>query len=360
MDRGTNRSAPIPAPEILRRLNAQICAVSILRAALELEVWAKVAAGEDSVERLSAAEHWDPLGTRMLLDDLCTLKLLVKDSERYRLIPEAEHYLLPDKPTYMGKCLLTDFCWEGNGHLAEAIRTGNRPIGYSATATEAIDVWIGGYSRSWAAPETYLKNCDAMWQAFGIHGHDGLRVLDLACGPAPKSLALALADPGVRVTLLDWERILQVAREVAADLGVDNQVTSLSGDLTRVAYGRNQFDVAFLGDVTHFFSPEQNISIFRKVYEALVDGGTLVVNATRGEYLDPTNPGLWFYAVSAGGAYSFQEYKDMLESARFTNIVDTNIGDLKIQPIKATKRSYHLHGRHSGCLSEDDQSLQEA
>jgi 2-polyprenyl-3-methyl-5-hydroxy-6-metoxy-1,4-benzoquinol methylase len=341
MDTEANRSAPIPAPEILRQLNAHMCEVPILRAALELEVWAKVAAGEDSVERLSAAEHWDSLGTRMLLDDLCTLKLLVKDGERYRLIPEAEHYLLPDKPTYMGRSLLKDYRWEGNGQLAEAIRTGKRPIAYSATTMEAIDIWIGAYSRSWTAPETYLKNCVAMWQALGIHGHDGLRILDLACGPAPKSLALALANPGVRVTLVDWERILEVARKVAADLGVDNQVTSFSGDLTRAVYGRNQCDVAFLGDVTHFFSPEQNIRVFRKAYDALVDGGTLVVSATRGEYLDPTEHGLWYYAISAGGAYNFQEYKDMLERARFTDIVDTNIADLRIQPIKATKRSQH-------------------
>ena len=177
----------------------------------------------------------------------------------------------------MGRSLLKDYRWEGNGQLAEAIRTGKRPIAYSATTIEAIDIWIGAYSRSWTAPETYLKNCVAMWQALGIHGHDGLRILDLACGPAPKSLALALANPGVRVTLVDWERVLEVARKVAADLGVDNQVTSFSGNLTRAVYGRNQCDVAFLGDVTHFFSPEQNIRVFRKAYDALVDGGTLVV-----------------------------------------------------------------------------------
>ncbi|MGA8848913.1 MAG: methyltransferase domain-containing protein [Dehalococcoidia bacterium] len=338
MDTETNRSAAMPAPEILRQLDARMCEVAILRAALELEVWAKVAAGEDSVDQLSAIEHWDPLGTRMLLDDLCTLKLLAKEGDQYRLVPEAEYYLLPDKPTYRGRYLLADFCWEGNGRLAEAIRTGKRPIGFRATTTEAIDIWIGGYSRSWAAPETYLKDCDIMWHALGIHGHDGLRVLDLACGPAPKSLALALANPGVRVTLLDWERILQVARKVAADLGVDNQVTSHSGDLRRAAYGRNQYDVAFLGDITHFFNPQQNIRIFRKAYDALVDEGILVVNAVRGEYLDPIEHGLWYYAISAGGAYNFQEYKDMLEHAGYTNIVDTNIVDLSIQPIKATKR----------------------
>jgi ubiquinone/menaquinone biosynthesis C-methylase UbiE len=201
------------------------------------------------------------------------------------------------------------------------------------------------YSRSWSAPETYLKNWDTIWQALGIHGRDGLRVLDLACGPAPKSLALALVNPGVWVTLVDWEPILEVASEVATHLGADKQVTSLAGDLRRVAYGRSQYDIAFLGNVTHFFGPEQNIRIFRKAYGALIDSGTLVVNATRAECLDPTEYGLWYYAISPGAAYNFAEYKDMLERARFTDIVDTNIADLKMHPIKATKRSQRTRGQ---------------
>ena len=200
MDTQVNRSAAAPAAEILWQLDKRMHEVAILRAALELEVWAKVAAGEGSVEQLSATEHWDPLGTRMLLDDLCSLKLLTREGDEYRLVPEAEHYLLPDKPTYMGKFLLSDFCWEGNNHLAEAIRTGNHPVGYSAATTEAIDVWIGAYSRSRAAPATYLKNCDAMWQALGIHGHDGFGywtwhvVLHLSRWPSPW-LVLAYGSP---------------------------------------------------------------------------------------------------------------------------------------------------------------------
>jgi SAM-dependent methyltransferase len=335
MDPPTNESPVMPAPEILDQLDAHMYQVAIFRAALELQVWAKVAAGEDTADRIAATQHWDPLGTRMLLDDLCALELLAKQGNRYRLLPEAEYYLLPDKPTYMGRYLLSDFGWEGNGQLAEAIRTGKRPIGYSATTTEAVHTWIGVYSRSWAAPETYLGRCDGMWRELGIQARDGLRVLDVACGPAPKSLALARAHPGVHVTLLDWEQILTIARQVVADLGVESQVTLLPGDLWSVPYGSNHYDVIYLGSITHFFSPEQNTRLFRRAHEALVQGGTLVVNAIRREYPDPMGPGLWFYAISEGGApYEFQEYKDMLERAGYSDIVDVST-----QPIKATRRS---------------------
>ncbi len=47
--------------------------------------------------------------------------------------------------------------------------------------------------------------------------------------------------------------------------------------------------------------------------------------------------GLGFYAISVGGGHNFAEYKDMLEHAGFTGIVDTNLVDLKTQPVKASK-----------------------
>ena len=84
MNTKANGSTSMPVPEILRQLHTQMYQVAVLRAGLELEVWAKVAAGKDSTDRLSAAENWDPFGTRMLLDDLCTLKLLTKEGDQYR------------------------------------------------------------------------------------------------------------------------------------------------------------------------------------------------------------------------------------------------------------------------------------
>jgi hypothetical protein len=91
--------------------------------------------------------------------------------------------------------------------------------------------------------------------------------------------------------------------------------------------------VAYLGNITHFFGFEENTRLFRKVYDALVSGGVVVVNAVRHEYPDPMAPALWFYAVSKdGAAYDFADYKDMLEHAGYINTEDVST-----QPIKATK-----------------------
>lgn len=324
---------PLPECPIIDQLNLSMYQVDIFKAALDLELWAKVQAGLGTAEELAKAEGWDLKGTRMLLDDICTLGLLTREGGRCKLPPEAAAYLLPDKPTYLGRVLAHEYGWEGHGELAEAIRTGRRPIGYTATKPESIDTWIAFYVRSWACPGTYLDDCDAMWETLGIRGRDGLQVLDIACGPAPKTFSLARHHSGVRLTLLDWEPIVKTAVKAASNLGVEGQVTLLPGDLWSVHLPRGKYDVLFLGYIAHFLSPEENASLFRKAFDALASGGAIIVNSIRREYPKPTAPELWFYAVSSGGdAYDFAEYRQMLERAGFRDIVDVST-----QPIRALK-----------------------
>ena len=322
-----------PDSKIIDRLNIYTYKVSIFRAGLELNIWDKVAKGEDTAEKIAEKENWDPLGTRMLLDDLCSLKLLKKQNNRFRLVKEAECYLIPGKPTYEGKFLLNDCNWEGNGQLAEAIRTGKRPIYHNATTDEMVDDWLGVYVPNLTDEETYLKKSNELWETLGIQAHEGMRVLDVACGPAPRTLVLAQQNPGVQVTLLDWERILNTTLKFAYTLGVEKQVTAKTGNIWSTNFGSNQFDLVFFGNITHFFSPKENIRLFKKACGTLAHGGVIAISAIRREYPNPSGPELWFYAVSKGGAvYDFEEYRNMLERAGLTNVQDVAKG-----PIRAAK-----------------------
>jgi len=334
MDPSVNQHQPIPKSDVIDHAIEWIYRISALHAALNLQLWEKIASGEDTADKIVAQEGWDLIGTRVLLDAICALKLLNKDADRYSLVPESACYLLPGKPTYKGGILQNELLWEGNGKLAEAIRSGKRPVQYDATTADMVGIWIADYSRSWVYPESYLDTAEKLWQSLEIQARAGLRVLDVACGPAPRSLALARKHPGVHLTWLDWEAVLQTALKVTAGLEIANQVSLLAGDLWSVDFGSNSFDVAYLGNVTHFFSPEENARLFGKVYTALAPGGMMVVNSVaRRENERAAWDGLWLYAETAsGGAYDFAEYKAMLESAGFTNVVDINTG-----PIRATK-----------------------
>lgn len=324
----------IPKPEIINQAFEWLYRVSALRAAVELNLWEKIATGADTAAKISAQEGWNLAGTRLLLDAVCALKLLAKEGDRYVLVPESALYLLPGKPTYKGAMLENDYNWERNVKLSEAIRSGRRPFCYDATSAGMVSKWITDYSCAWVYPQSYLPTLDKMWQSLEIQARDGLRVLDVACGPVPCSLALARRHPGVCLTWLDREAILQTALKVAAGLEAANQVSLLPGDLWQVDFGSRAFDVAYLGDVTHFFSPEENVHLFRKVHAALAPGGMIIVNSVaRRENESSIWDALWLYAATAsGGAYDFAEYQSMLVSVGFKDIEDINNG-----PVKARK-----------------------
>ena len=225
-----------PAPETLMDMlfgsvSVPFVKLPILRAGLELEVWAKISAGHRTAEEIALAARADPGGMRCLLDALTVMKLLEKEAAFYRLPTWAEYYLLPGKPTYLGDFVLEWLAWEKHGRLAEAIRTGKRPIIPDVTHAESVSHFIPFYAIRGLVPQRYIQRYDSYWQALQVEPREGLHVLDLACGAGIATLALAKQHPGVRVVLQDWPAMLGIAQEVARKLGVEEQIIMLPGDM---------------------------------------------------------------------------------------------------------------------------------
>jgi 3-hydroxy-5-methyl-1-naphthoate 3-O-methyltransferase len=327
-------SQEIPQREIIGELEYSLSRIGAFRAAIQLRLWEKIDSGEDTAAKIANHEGWDLAGTRLLLDAMCSLKLMTKESDHYILVPESAFYLIPGKPTYIGDVLLYEYQWDGNGQFSDTIRTGKRPLMDEATSPGMVPVWIADYSRRWAYPQSYFEMEKGLWQSLEIQARDRLRVLDIGCGPAPRSMELARQHPGVRLTWVDREGVLQTAMKTAQSLGIEGQVSLLPGDLWSTEYGNSCFDVSYLGDVTHFFSPEENTRLFHKVFTALAPEGVIVVNSVaRREIEEKVWDGLWLYvATASGGLYDYGEYKLMLTNAGFVDVLDINLG-----PIRAVK-----------------------
>jgi SAM-dependent methyltransferase len=81
-----------------------------------------------------------------------------------------------------------------------------------------------------------------------------------------------------------------------------------------------QYDAALLGQITHYFTPEQNIALFKRVHESLVPTGVLVIDAPM--KLDTSDErssfgSFFIWATSGGKTHSFAEYSDWLEVVGF-------------------------------------------
>ncbi len=305
-----------PDPDLIYGQYAGSYKAQVLRLALQLDVFTPLQNGPATAEAVATNCGCDIFGIGAVLDYLCAARLLEHQGEQYALTPTAEAFLLPKSQSYAGKWVLE----ETNPKLWESILLALR--GYRHTLPPVHweqDAWLESYR-----PSQLIESLD-MWKATGIQpgSRTGLRILDLACGCAVKSLALAQADPTVRVTCLDRAKVIQVARNLAGRLQVKDQVKFIQGDLHTVDLGVARFDAALLGQITYYLSPQQNYDLFQRLHAALAPDGILVIDVT----LAAQPPDEWAslitlisWVMGGGKAYTFAEYRTWLEQAGFRSV----------------------------------------
>jgi SAM-dependent methyltransferase len=320
-----------PPPDPLMNLlfgkvESPLLKLPILRAGIELQVWAEIAAGHQKASEVAEVIGADLPGMRSLLDALTVMQLLEKEGSIYCLPGWAEYYLLPGKPTYLGHFVLEWLAWEGHGKLAQAIRSGKHPIIPDVTRAEAVGHFLPFYAVRAQSPHYYVQRYAGYWQKLLVEAKEGLQVLDLACGVGIATHALALQHPGVRVTLQDWPAMLEFAMQAASKLCVEKQMSLLPGDMLSVDIPIGKFDIVRLGYVTYFFGKEDLVKLFRRTRAALKSGGMLVIEVGLSDEGRKENEaaildGPWLYAISAkGDVYTFSDYRGFLEKAGFKKV----------------------------------------
>jgi SAM-dependent methyltransferase len=199
--------------------------------------------------------------------------------------------------------------------VQRAVRTG-QPAPFEEYHEQ--DAWLESYS------EGRIAYSRKMWQAAGVEPQPDTprRLLDIACGCAIKSLALAQLDPALHVTGVDTARVLPVARALAERMGLTAQAEFVAADLLTADFGAERHDLCLLGQVTHYLTPAQNQELFRRVHAALRPSGTLLDVPMTGEppseWTQITSLLLW--VNGGGGTHGFEQYRAWLEETGFVRV----------------------------------------
>jgi len=334
-----NRVEP-PSLDIVYDLEYEVWKATVLKAALELDVFTTIAEGHRTLKDIVEATQCSERGMRILLNALCPLGLLSKSGGEYRLTPTSEAYFVRGKPTYYGDwCLETQLAWEARRRIAEGVRTG-KAVGLDASRPDTEDLWAQDLANALLNWPQRAEKAWGIWETLGISSETkpGLHILDAACGHGVKSFVLAQDDPDASVTALDFPKVLELAAEVAEGMGVAKQLTFLPGDVLTADFGTGQFDIIFFGAILYFFNPEQVRGILQRAHKALKPGGLVVINETIADEERCQNEvalmvafQLFIFAPQSK-VYTFSEYKDLLEKEGFTNV--TQHSELLISAVK--------------------------
>ena len=208
---------PSPSLGVIDEVNTLGLKVTVLKTAMELDVFTTIASGCQRLEEITQATRCSLGGMRVLLDALCPLGLLCKSAGRYAVTTTAAAYLVRTAPTCCADIYLTWF--QSRERFNDCVRTGTPAI--DLTTPEAEDLWV-----SCAAPflirwPELAETMRSRWEAAGVTGQTvpGAQVLDTACGAGVKSFMLAQADTTVRVMAVDTPKVLAVTTQIAEARG---------------------------------------------------------------------------------------------------------------------------------------------
>lgn len=156
------------------------------------------------------------------------------------------------------------------------------------------------------------------------------KMIDLGGGPAVFSIQIVKHFSNISALVIDTEPVCRIANEYIQRFNIRDRITTQALDFTKSDLPKG-FDIIFMSHIIVGMSKQKNISLLRKAYTSLPEGGTIMIN----EWLlndDKTGPKLsalmglnMILETSEGKSYSFVEIYEMLTEAGFVGIEKTPI-----------------------------------
>jgi hypothetical protein len=260
------------------QLGSAFAASKAFLSAVELGVFTELARRPADLGSLSWRLGLHPRSAADFLDTLVALKLLDRDGGVYRNAPEADAFLDRGKPSYMGGILemMNARLYGFWGSLTDALRTG-KP---QNEAKNDADVFKKLYAdgdrlRSFLEGMTGISmgSARAIAQKFDWSRYRTFVDIGTAQGCLPVQVALAHEHltgggfdlPAVRPVYEDYVR--------AHDLC--GRLKFLEGDMFAGPLPRA--DVLVMGHILHDWGLEAKRALVAKAYDALPEGGALLV-----------------------------------------------------------------------------------
>jgi len=220
-------------------------------------------------ERLGASKR----GVGELLESCVSLGLVEKEGAAYRNAEVAARYLTSASPdsllTAMDLQAHTFPLW---GKLPEAVREGkpvvppSSMVGGDKEFTRHLIVGMDQRSRT-MAPHI-VENIDLS---------DRSVLADIGGGGGSFSIALCREYPGLAARVMDLAPVLEIAKELIAESGLDDRIATVPCDVTGDDFGSG-YDAALVSGLLHRMDPDQCRAILGKVFAGLDAGGIVVVN----------------------------------------------------------------------------------
>lgn len=304
-------------PETINRLFEAVYPSFALLAGMELDLFSALKDGPMTVDQLASALGVTAIKLQPLLYALVVAGLLTVEGDRFANTPEAGHFLVRGKPSFLGASQeITASNWSRALKTAAAIRAGG-PVDsldyHSSSSDELVAAFRGFYAGAVSDARRLMKLHD-----FSSYSS----LLDVGGGSGGLAIAMVEANPNLQATVADLPMVTAITRQFVEEAGVADRVQVLTADAVRDTL-TGSYDVIVARHVVQVLSAADARTLLSNLAAVLRPGGEIhligwILDDSRTSPQNTVGYNLVLLtSYQDGQAYTEGEYRDWLIGAGF-------------------------------------------
>jgi hypothetical protein len=270
--------ATTPTPDAIMQVGFGFWGSKALLSAVELGLFSELAAGPLDADELRERLGLHPRSAHDFFDSLVALGMLEREDGRYANTRATDLFLDQAKPSYLGGILemanarLYPF-W---GSLTEGLRTG-LPQNEGKVGENFFDALyadperLAQFARAMSAISVGAGQAIAAKFPWQDHGS----VIDIGCAEGAVPVQIALAHEHITGGGFDLPALGPIFDDFVSGFGLGERLSFTPGDF--FADPLPEADVLVMGHILHDWDLDEKRLLLKKAYDALPDGGALIV-----------------------------------------------------------------------------------
>lgn len=270
--------------------------------------------------------------TRILLTGLTVLRIIKKKGNQYTNARLTEKMLVADKPDSYAPVLGWQryIVYEGLIDFVDSLRKNNN-IGlrhfpgmgntlYERLANDPFKEEV--FQQAMSALSHQANFClRDLKELKNIHD-----LVDAGGGDGTNAIFLCNHYPDMNLSIFDSESVCKIAMQQIEKKGLSERIKTYPGNFLSDPFPKN-IDAILYSHILTIWSPQTNLRLLKKAYEALPEGGSIIIFNMMGNDDDggPMSTALgspYFQAIATGDGmlYSWADYEAWLKAAGFLAI----------------------------------------
>jgi hypothetical protein len=266
------------SPEGIMQLGFGFWGAKTLLSAVEMDLFSLLARKPLSLENIRSELDLQERGSRDFLDALVALGMLRREGDLYSNTVDTDVFLDRAKPSYIGGLLemANARLYPYWGSLTEGLRTGS-PQNEAKTGGDFFAVLYADPERlkDFAHAMTGLSIGAAMVMAEKFPWDKYKTFLDIGTAEGGLPVQLAQRHPHLTGGGTDLPGLAPVFNDYVHSFGLQDRLRFIANDFTTEPLP--QADVLIMGHILHDWGMAEKEMLLRKAYDALPQGGALIV-----------------------------------------------------------------------------------